>query len=79
MARALERTTTVDDAQRREILNRIDEIIKNIWERLDEETRKRIDELFQHIKHLGDDKEAEAREKIFELCEELERSRPKTA
>jgi hypothetical protein len=26
------RTTTVDDAQRREILNRTDEIIKNIWE-----------------------------------------------
>ena len=54
-----ERTTTVDDAQRRELLKQIDEITKQIWERHHEETRQQIDELYKElyrrIKELRDD------------------------
>ena len=52
--RALRRITTLDDAQRQEILKQIDEITKRIWER--EESRQEIDqlyeELYQRIKEL---------------------------
>ena len=49
----------MNDAQRREILNQIDEITKQIWEHHHEETREQIDqlcdELYQRIKELPHD------------------------
>jgi phage terminase Nu1 subunit (DNA packaging protein) len=49
---------------RREILNQIDEITKQIEERHHEETRQQIDqvyeELYQRIKELRDDDAGEA-------------------
>jgi len=49
----------MNDAQRREILNQIDEITKQIWEHHHEETREQIDqlykELYQRIKELRPD------------------------
>jgi hypothetical protein len=47
----------VDDSRRREILNHIDEITKQIWQH--EESRQKIDqlyeELYQRIRELRDD------------------------
>jgi len=55
----LEGITTMNDAQRREILNQIDEITKQVWEHHHEETREQIDqlykELYQRIKELRPD------------------------
>ena len=50
----------MNDAQQPEILNQIDEITKQVWERHHEETRQQIDELYQElyhrIKELDDDR-----------------------
>ena len=57
--RVLERITTLDGAQRREILKQIDEITKQMWKRHHEETRQKTDELYEElyrrIKELDDD------------------------
>jgi hypothetical protein len=49
----------VEDSRRREILNQIDEITKQIWETQPETNRQQIDqlyeELYQRIKQLRAD------------------------